>query len=324
MAGTLSTGPLSSGLPGTGPPGVHSRGTGEPDPRLARRYELWDDMPDGYRAAAARIASFQALAEVVGVLPFAEWLPRAPDYTRKQMLMAKIQDEVGHGQVTSRVAEDLGVPREQILADFAAGRTKLLNVFHYGFETWEEIGPAALLMNSSAIVQFQALHRGTYLPYARALRKIEKEESFHYHHALDMTHQTLTLGTSRQRQLVQDAFETWLPRLLAYFGPPDATTCASNPMYQFGLKVESNDALRQAWLSKIIPVFLKLGVHVDPALVAWDPPARCWVYPAPDWAEVKLMLARGGPRYADWRAQVARSLERNAVYRDVALSRAAA
>lgn len=301
-----------------------ARAAGAPDPRLARRYELWDDMPAGYRAAAARIASFQALAELIGVLPFAEWLPRAPDYTRKQMLTAKIQDEVGHGQVTSRVAEDLGVPREQILADFAAGKTKLLNVFHYGFETWEEIGPAALLMNSSAIVQFQALDRGTYLPYARALRKIEKEESFHYHHALDMTHQTLTLGTARQRRLVQDAFDTWLPRLLAYFGPPDSATCADNPLYKFGLKVESNDYLRQAWLTRIIPVFRKLGVYIDPSLVSWDSGARCWIYPAPDWAQVKFMLANGGPRYADWRTKIARSLERNGTYRDVILDQAAA
>jgi ring-1,2-phenylacetyl-CoA epoxidase subunit PaaA len=260
----------------------------------------------------------------VGVLPFAEWVPRVPDYSRKQMLTAKVQDEVGHGQVMARVAEDLGVSRERILTDFVEGRTKLLNIFHYGFETWEEVGPAALLMNSSAIVQFQALDRGTYLPYARALRKIEKEESFHYHHALDHTHQTLVLGNARQRQLVQDAFDTWLPRLLAYFGPPDSATCAQNPMYRFGLKVESNDNLRQAWLTKIIPVFRKLGVHVDPGLVSWDDEAEVWNYRAPDWDEIKLVLVDGGPRYEDWRAQIADSLERNAVYRDVALGRAAA
>lgn len=294
------------------------------DPRLARRYELWDELSDEYRAAAARIASFQALAELIGVLPFTEWVGRAPDYARKQMLTAKIQDEVGHAHVTSRVAEDLGVPRESILADFAAGRAKVLNVFHYGFETWEEIGPGALLMNSAAIVQFQALDQGTYLPYARALRKIEKEESFHYHHALDHTHQTLTCGTARQKQLVQDGFETWLPRLLAYFGPPDTDTIAENPMYRFGLKVESNDNLRQAWLTKIIPVFRKLGVQIDESLASWDPDAEVWTYQVPDWAETKRILKEGGPRLADWRAKVADSLERNALYRDVALGRTAA
>jgi ring-1,2-phenylacetyl-CoA epoxidase subunit PaaA len=297
--------------------------TDESDPRLAHRYELWDEMSPEYRAAAARIASFQSLAELIGVMPFAEWVPRAPDYARKQMLTAKIQDEVGHGHVTSRVAEDLGVPREQILTDFVAGRTKLLNIFHYGFDTWEEIGPAALLMNSSAIVQFQTLDRGTYLPYARALRKIEKEESFHYHHALDHTHQTLTYGNDRQKHLVQEAFDTWVPRVLAYFGPSDTDTVADNTMYKFGLKVASNDELRQAWLTKIIPVFRKLGVHVDDAVVCWDADADVWRYPAPDWVAIKRILTEGGPRYAEWRAKIASSLERNAVYRDVSLGRAA-
>jgi ring-1,2-phenylacetyl-CoA epoxidase subunit PaaA len=294
------------------------------DSRLARKFELWDELPDGYRVAAARISSFQALAEVVGVLPFAEWIDRAPDYARKQMLIAKVQDEVGHGQVTSRVAEDLGVPREQILTDFVEGRTKLLNVFHYGFDTWEELGPAALLMNSAAIVQFQQLEKGTYLPYARALRKIQKEESFHYHHAMDHTHQTMVRGTAAQRRLVQDAFETWLPRILAYFGPPDGDTHRDSALYRFGLKVASNDAIRQEWLAKIIPVFEKLGVRVDPALTHFDEESGTWWYAAPDWAEVKTMLRDGGPRYEQWRSQIADSLERNAVYRNVSLLRSAA
>jgi ring-1,2-phenylacetyl-CoA epoxidase subunit PaaA len=294
------------------------------DPRLARKYEVWDELPEGYREAAARIASFQALAELVGVLPFAEWVDRAPDYERKQMIVAKVQDEVGHGHVTARVAEDLGVPREQILADFAEGRTKLLNIFHYGFESWEELGPAALLMNSSAIVQFQALDQGTYLPYARALRKIEKEESFHYHHAIDLTHQTMVRGSTAQRGRAQEAFETWLPRLLAYFGPPDSDTYQQNAMYQFGLKVKSNDTLRQEWLTKIVPVFQELGIFVDPALARFDEERQEWEYASPDWVETKRIIKEGGPRYGDWRGKIQLSLERNSTYRDVALARAAA
>lgn len=295
----------------------------ESEMRLARKYELWSEMPEGYREAAARIASFQTLAELVGVLPFAEWIDRAPDFTRKQMLVAKVQDEVGHGHVMARVGEDLGVPREQILQDFADGRTKLLNIFHFGFEEWEELGPAALLMNSSAIVQFQALHHGTYLPYARALRKIEKEESFHYHHALDMTHQTMVAGSQAQQERAQQAFETWLPRLLAYFGPPDTDTYRKNPLYRFGIKVRSNDELRQQWLAKIIPVFQELGIHVDPELARFDEERGEWIYSAPDWVETKRIINEGGPRYEDWRSHIAGSLERNAAYRDVALDGAA-
>ncbi|MGK2956222.1 MAG: Phenylacetic acid catabolic protein [Solirubrobacterales bacterium] len=290
------------------------------DDRLAVKYERWDDMSDGYRALAARVASFQALAELVGVLPFTDWIRRAPDFVRKQMLVAKIQDEVGHGHVMARVAEDLGVPREKILQDFVDGKTKLLNIFHYDFETWEEIGPAALLMNSSAIVQFQSLDRGTYLPYARALKKIEKEEGFHYHHALDLTHQVLREGNAVQRERVQTAFDTWFPRLLAYFGPPDTDTYETNAAYRAGIKVDSNDALRQRWIAKVIPVFQELGVHVDESLASFDVEADEWRYRAPDWNEVKDMLTHGGPTYQRWVSSIAGSLERNERYRRAALA----
>ena len=290
------------------------------DDRLAVRYERWDEMTDEYRGLAARVASFQALAELVGVLPFTDWIRRAPDFVRKQMLVAKIQDEVGHGHVMARVAEDLGIPREKILRDFVDGKTKLLNIFHYDFETWEEIGPAALLMNSSAIVQFQSLDRGTYLPYARALKKIEKEEGFHYHHALDLTHQVLREGNAVQRARVQTAFDTWFPRLIAYFGPPDSDTFERNPGYRAGIKVDSNDALRQRWIAKIVPVFQELGVHVDESLASFDVEANEWTYASPAWNEVKAMLTHGGPTYQRWVTTIAGSLERNERYRRAALA----
>lgn len=291
------------------------------DDRLDEKYELWSEMSDDYRRGAARIAAFQALAEIVGVLPFSEWVDRVPDFKRKQMIIAKVQDEVGHGHVMFRVAEDLGLDREDIIQGFTDGDTKLLNIFHYGFETWEELGPAALLMNSAAIVQFQSLKNGTYLPYARALRKIEKEESFHYHHALDLTHEVLNTGTAEQQSLVQQAFETWLPRLLAYFGPPDSDVVHENRMYQLGLKVDSNDDLRQRWLDRIIPVFEDLGVEVDPDLVHHD--GERWVFPEPDWDEIKQMLRDGGPRAAEWRDHITSSMKRNRRYRLASLAAAA-
>jgi ring-1,2-phenylacetyl-CoA epoxidase subunit PaaA len=289
------------------------------DPRLTVKYDRWTVPDDDYRASAAHIAAFQSLAELIGVLPFAEWVPYAPDITRKQMLLAKVQDEVGHGHVMARVAEDLGVTREQILGDFVEGRTKLLNIFHYRFERWEEIGPAALLMNSAAIVQFQSLKNGTYLPYVRALRKIETEEGFHYHRAMDDTYTILVRGTEEQRRIVQEAFETWLVRVLAYFGPPDSTTIAENHLYRLGLKVDSNDDLRQRWLSKIIPVFERIGVEVRPDLASFDPETARWSHVEPDWAEVRRTIKEGGPAYERWRAHIDGSIQRNAPYRDAAL-----
>ena len=200
----------------------------------------------------------------------------------------------------------------------------MLNIFHYGFDTWEEIGPGALLMNSAAMVQFRALDQGTYLPYARALRKIEKEESFHYHHAIDLTHQTMVRGSGAQRRRVQEAFETWLPRLLAYFGPPDSDVYRQNAMYQFGLKVKSNDALRQEWLtedySRSSKNFRRL---VEPALAHFNADRQEWDFAAPDWVETKRVIVEGGPRFEEWRSKIESSLERNRIYREVALNRAA-
>lgn len=290
------------------------------DARLSTKYELWSEMPEGYREGAARVAAFQSLAEVVGVLPFAEWMDRVPDYSRKQMFIAKIQDEVGHGHIMARVAEDLGIPREKILNDFVEGRTKLLNIFHYGFDSWEEIGIAALLMNSSAIVQFQSLDKGTYLPYVRALKKIEKEEGFHYHHALDLSHQVMVEGTKEQRDRVQQGFETWFPRLLGYFGPPDSGVIKDNPLYKWGIKVDSNDDIRQRWISKIVPVVKSLGVHVDLSLAEYDESAGQWKYGHVDWAEIKDTINNGGPKYQDWIDSLRNSLSSNDKYRRAALT----
>jgi ring-1,2-phenylacetyl-CoA epoxidase subunit PaaA len=290
------------------------------DSRLSTKYELWSDMPDGYREGVARVAAFQSLAEVVGVLPFAEWMDRVPDYSRKQMFIAKIQDEVGHGHIMARVAEDLGIPREKILADFVEGRTKLLNIFHYGFDSWEEIGIAALLMNSSAIVQFQSLDKGTYLPYVRALKKIEKEEGFHYHHALDLSHQVMVEGSEEQRNLIQSGFDAWFPRLLGYFGPPDTNVIKDNPLYKWGIKVDSNDDIRQRWMSKVIPVVKSLGIHVDESFAKFDEETGRWDFIEVDWAGLRTLISEGGPHYQSCVDAIKNSLSSNDKYRRAALN----
>lgn len=285
------------------------------DPRLARRYERWDDLDASYAALACKMASFQVLAELVGVLQYAEWLPRVPDYRRKQMLTAKLQDEVGHGHVTARVAEDLGADRQQILEAWLAGETKLLNIFHYDFESWEELGVAALIVNSAAIVQFQSLDKGTYLPYARALKKIEKEEAFHYHHALDLTHELLNEGTPAQRDRVHEAFHRWVGRTVVYFGPPDSQRVADNPSYQVGLKVEPNDVLRQRYLDRMVPVWEDLGLSCR-ELVRRSEDSTWDLSPlAIDWEAERRMLDQGGPAYERWKDQIRTSLDRNGRFR---------
>lgn len=294
------------------------------DARLTPKYERWGAFSDDYRNIATKMVSFQVLAEIVGVLQFAEWLPRVPDFNRKRMLTAKIQDEVGHGHVTARVAEDLGTSREAIIRDWLDGKTKLLNIFHYGFHSWEELGTAALVVNSAAIVQFKSLDKGTYLPYARALKKIEKEEAFHYHHARDLTHEIHTCGTKVQRQRSQDAFETWLGRTLVYFGPPDLDTVEENPAYRLGLKVDANETLRQHYLERMVPVWKSVGLEVD-HLVTYDEDADAWDYGAVviDWAAEKEMLREGGPRYEDWKTWIRSSFEKNGRYFEPSVKAAA-
>jgi ring-1,2-phenylacetyl-CoA epoxidase subunit PaaA len=277
-------------------------------------YELSDSMPAEVRALARRFTVVHALNEFVGALPYSEWVDRAPSHARKQMLMAKVQDEVGHGHVTARLAEDLGVPRERVLLDYVEGKSKVHNIFHYDFASWEEFGPGLLLQNSAAIVQFQSLMHGVYLPYGRALRRIEREESFHYQHAQDMIHEVMLRGDADQRRTAQRSFETWLPRVLAYFGPRDGDTIGENRAWQLGMKPDSNDVQRQRWLTRIIPVFVRLGIDVDPALARQDE-SGTWTYAMPDWSQVRAVINNGGPASEKRLAWVRGVLDRNARYR---------
>lgn len=290
--------------------------------RLARGHLVngGDAIPDEYRDTAARIAAFQVLAELVGVLPFQDWISRAPGLTWKQMITAKVQDEVGHGHITARVAEDLGRTREQILESYAYGDAKLLNIFHYDFHTWGEVPIAGLLMNSAALVQFRSLAGGSYLPYVRALKKIMREESFHYHLALEGTEVLMREGTRTQQAQVQEGLTLWWPRVLGYFGPDDSATYKDNVAWQLRLKMDSNDTIRQAWISKMVPVLRKLGLEIPDDRLEFDDETKQWAFTQPDWAEIKRIIKEdAGPASHRRREQVRSAFERNAWARPVPL-----
>ncbi|KAA5834556.1 hypothetical protein F1721_12880 [Saccharopolyspora hirsuta] len=283
-------------------------------PAKRQKYELHDEMPDEVRAGALRFTSIQALNELIGSLIYVPWVDRAPSVQRKQMLIAKVQDEIGHGHVVARLAADLGGGWEQVLADYLAGKSFLHNVFHYEFTSWEDFGAGGLLMNSAAIAQFKSLAGGVYLPYARALKKIAREESFHYQHSADIVREVMRFGSAAQIAAVRRSFHTWLPRVLAFLGPEDSDTVHANPMWQCGLKPDSNDAVRQQWLARIVPAVRKLGVDFDRDLVR-ERPDGSWEYAEPDWAEVKEVVRNGGPASADRLAHARRVLERNSAAR---------
>ncbi|MFL6226850.1 MAG: 1,2-phenylacetyl-CoA epoxidase subunit PaaA, partial [Actinomycetes bacterium] len=183
------------------------------------KVEATDWMPEEYRRAVCRFVEMHANSELMGVLPEREWILRAPTLKRKLALSAKIQDEVGHAQLLYRVAEDLGKPREAMLADLLAGKTKFHNVFHYPTHSWADVGIIAWLVDAAAIVAQQALRESSYAPYGRTMKKICWEESVHILHGRDVV-LTMVNGTARQRALLQDALDRWWGPLMQMHGPP--------------------------------------------------------------------------------------------------------
>jgi ring-1,2-phenylacetyl-CoA epoxidase subunit PaaA len=253
-----------------------------------------DWMPDEYRQVVLKTVSFQALAEVFGTVVFAEWLPKAPTIMNKLILAAKIQDEIGHGHVLIRVCEDLGLSRETIMEECFAGRRKVLSFFQYPVEDWQHFAVNCLMGTHAALVQFQSLSRGSYVPYNRALRKIMKEESFHYHRALDLVRMGVEHGTAEQRQLMQEGLNMWWYRNLGYFGPSDAKRPVSSSM-QFRIKVDLNDDLRQRWLDRVVPQFTAFGFTIPDEDLRRDPESGRWIFTEPDWDEFRQVTMEGTP-----------------------------
>lgn len=267
--------------------------------------ELGDAMPDAYREQAARIMGFQCLAEIVGGLMFAEWIPRVPGLLRKMMLTAKIQDEMGHAYYLLRTCEELGLSRDRIIEDYLSGTSKVLNVFHYRIDTWQEWPICALVQNSAALVQFKSLVKTSFAPYQRALKRILKEESFHYHNALDLA-RVLT-AQPEQLPLVQAGLDKWWLPVLAYFGPPDRASEHSVRNMNWRLKLDTNDALRQAWLTQMVPVIRELGLVIPDENLAFDQSTRRWSFTEPDWVETRNIIHGSRPETEHWRALVERN-----------------
>ena len=257
------------------------------------KIEATDWMPDDYRVAVRRFVEMHANSELMGVLPEREWILRAPTLKRKLALSAKVQDEVGHAQLLYRVAEDLGKPREAMLADLLAGKTKFHNVFHYPTQSWADVGVIAWLVDAAAIVAQQALRESSYAPYGRTMKKICWEESVHILHGRDVV-LTMVNGTSRQRALVQDAVDRWWGPLMQMHGPP--TDPAKDRDLAWRIKNKDNETLRQEFLTIYVPRIREIGLKVpDPAL-RQDPDSGRWRYTEPDWRELYAVVTGHGPR----------------------------
>ena len=189
--------------------------------------ETADWMPDEYRARLVKFVEMHANSELMGVLPERDWILRAPTLQRKLALTAKIQDEAGHAQLLYRIVEDLGKPREQSFTDLISGKAKFHNVFHYPTRSWGDVGVIAWLVDAAAIISQKALLKTSYAPYARIMKKICWEESFHILHGRDVILAMVT-GTAEQRELVQEALVRWWGPLMQFHGNPIAD--AEDPM----------------------------------------------------------------------------------------------
>ncbi len=258
--------------------------------------EAGDWMPDEYRARLIKFIEMHGNSELMGVLPEREWILHAPTLQRKLALTAKVQDEAGHAQLIYRVVEDLGKPRRRCLEDLIAGRTKFHNVFHYPTRTWGDVGVIAWLVDAAAIISQKALLKCSYAPYARIMKKICWEESFHILHGRDVT-LAMVNGTPEQRELVQESLNRWWPPLMQFHGHP--IPAEEDPTYVWRIKSQPNEEARQQFLDGYVPQILELGLEIPDPHLEKDEATGRWGYTEPDWEELNRVVSGHGERTAD-------------------------
>ncbi|HLR04148.1 MAG TPA: 1,2-phenylacetyl-CoA epoxidase subunit PaaA [Virgibacillus sp.] len=266
------------------------------------KIEADDWMPNDYRQALIKLISMHGMSEIMGALPEKEWTPKAPSLKRKLGIMAKVQDEMGHGQLLLRVTEDLmrpyGKTREDLIEDLLAGRLKFHNVFHMPTKTWADAGMVGWLVDGAAIISQTNMLDASYGPYQRALQRICQEEVFHAQHGESII-MALAEGTEEQRAILQESLNRWWPSLLMFFGPASADTTGSSKqdiMIKYRIRKSTNEELRQAFLDKYMPRVFSLGLTLPDDTAHYDEEQECWIYRQPDWDEFKQIIKNKGPK----------------------------
>jgi ring-1,2-phenylacetyl-CoA epoxidase subunit PaaA len=258
------------------------------------RIEPKDNMPEAYRKALIRQIGQHAHSEIVGQLPEGNWLTRAPTLERKAILLAKIQDEAGHGLYLYCAAETLGISRDELICMLHSGKMKYSSIFNYPTLTWADIGAVGWLVDGAAIMNQVPLQRTSYGPYARAMVRICKEESFHQRQGYSIM-MKMAQGTPAQKAMAQDALNRfWYPSLMM-FGPSDKESVHSAQSMAWKIKINSNDELRQKFVDQTVPQAQFLGLTVPDAKLAWNEEKQGYDFSEPDWAEFYQVLAGNGP-----------------------------
>jgi len=258
------------------------------------RIEPKDWMPDAYRKTLIRQIQQHAHSEIVGMLPEGNWITRAPTLQRKAILMAKVQDEGGHGLYLYAAAETLGVSRDQLVADLHAGKVKYSSIFNYPTLTWADIGTIGWLVDGAAIMNQIPICRCSYGPYARAMVRICKEESFHQRQGYDIM-MTLCRGSDEQKAMAQDALNRWWWPSLMMFGPPDADSVHSAQSARWKIKLLSNDELRQRFIDQTVPQADFLGLRMPDPDLKWNDERGHYDIGKIDWSEFYNVLKGNGP-----------------------------
>lgn len=251
-------------------------------------------MPDGYRKTLIRQIGQHAHSEIVGQLPEGNWITRAPTLSRKAILLAKVQDEAGHGLYLYCAAETLGVTRDELFEALHEGRMKYSSIFNYPTLTWADIGAIGWLVDGAAIMNQVPLQRCSYGPYSRAMVRICKEESFHQRQGYDIM-MKMANGTKAQRHMAQDALNRfWYPSLMM-FGPSDAESVHSAQSMAWKIKMNSNDELRQKFVDLTVPQAEYLGLSVPDENLKWNEEKQGYDFSEPDWDEFFEVLRGNGP-----------------------------
>lgn len=258
------------------------------------KIEPRDWMPEKYRRNLIRQISQHAHSEVVGQLPEGNWITRAPTLRRKATLLAKVQDEAGHGLYLYSAAETLGISREQMVDDLLDGRAKYASIFNYPTLSWADVGAIGWLVDGAAIVNQISLCKTSYGPYARAMVRICKEESFHQRQGYEIM-QTLARGTAEQKAMAQDALDRWWWPTLMMFGPHDAESAHSQQSMKWKIKRQSNDELRQKFVDQTVEQARHIGLEIPDPDLQWNETRGHYEFGAIDWDEFHDVLAGRGP-----------------------------
>src|SRR6476469_9101317 len=282
-----------------------------------------DWMPDHYRKTLVRQISQHAHSEIVGMLPEGNWITRAPTLKRKAILLAKVQDEAGHGLYLYAAAETLGTSRDQLYEALHSGKAKDSSIFNYPTLNWADMGTIGWLVDGAAIMNQVPICRCSYAPYARAMIRICREESFHQRQGFDALLTMMQRGTDAQKAMVQDAVNRWWWPSIMMFGPPDDQSPNSAQSMRWGIKRVSNDELRQRFIDAAVKQAKVLGVTLPDPELKWNEARQSHDFGAIDWDEFWNVVNGNGPCNQDRLAARVKAWDDGAWVREAAMAYAA-